>query len=361
MTVLTAEATIPTAAGSAYVAAVCERLLKSEFAASADSASGRIELRDGLGIGTLEALSGRLRMKAEAPTEQGLSILKFLLSMHVEEVAAAEKPDVVWTGDGCGLEVLPSFREMTVLRVADVTPHVRRITLTGHDLKRFESDSVHVRLLFPPEGLAIPEWPKPGKNGRPVWPPEDRKPAQRVYTIRRIDAASAEMDIDFVMHEVPGIASGWAARAKAGTIVGLLGPGGREMTSNDWVLLAGDETAIPAMARILEKLPATTRGVALIEAEDAREVQELAHPAGVEVRWLFRSGEEPGRNTLLADAVMAVRWPTDGSSYAWLGAEEATARRLRAYWRDEMGLEKGRWQAVSYWTHAANAGEKSAA
>lgn len=159
MTVLIAEATIPTAAGSAYVAAVCERLLKAEFAASADSDSGRIELRDGLGIGTLKALSGRLRMKAEARTEQGLSILKFVLSMYVEEVVAADKP------------------------------------------------------------------------------------AQRVYTIRRIDATAAEMDIDFVMHELPGIASGWAARAKAGTIVGLLGPGGREMTPNDWVLLAGEKSA----------------------------------------------------------------------------------------------------------------------
>ncbi|MBL8569740.1 MAG: siderophore-interacting protein [Phreatobacter sp.] len=361
MTLLTAEATIPTAAGSAYVAEVCERLLKAEFAANADHGSGRIELRDGLGIGTLEASSGTLRMKVEAPTEQGLSILKFLLSMHVEEVAATEKPEVVWTGDGCGLDVLPSFREMTVLRIADVTPHIRRVTLTGHDLRRFESDSVHVRLLFPPEGLAVPEWPKPGKNGRPVWPPEDRKPAQRVYTIRRIDAAAAEMDIDFVMHEVPGIASGWAAKAEAGTIVGLLGPGGREMTPNDWVLLAGDETAIPAMARILEKLPETTRGVALIEVEDTREVQGLVRPVGVEVRWLFRNGQETGRNTLLADAVMAIEWPTEGSTFAWLGAEEATAKRLRVHWRDEMGLEKGRWQAVSYWTHEVNAGEKSAA
>lgn len=361
MTVLTAEATIPTAAGSAYVAQVCERLLKAEFAASANSTNGRIELRDGLGIGTLEASSGSLRIKAEAPTEQGLSILKFLLSMHVEEVAAAEKPEVVWTGDGCGLAVLPSFREMTVLRVADVTPHVRRVTLTGSDLKRFESDSVHVRLLFPPEGLAVPEWPKPGRNGRPVWPAEDRKPAQRVYTIRRIDAVAAEMDIDFVMHDVPGIASGWAAKARAGAIVGLLGPGGREMAPSDWVLLAGDETAIPAMARILEKLPEATSGIALIEAEDAREVQELAHPPGVEIRWLFRNGLEPGRNTLLADAVMAVAWPGEGSTFAWLGAEEATARRLRVHWRDERGLEKGRWQAVSYWTHAANESERLSA
>lgn len=351
MSLFTAEATIPTAAGAAYVAEVCARLMKAEFAASADSGSGRIELADGLGTGTLEASSADLRMKAEARTEQGLSILKFLLSLHVEEVAAAEKPEVVWTGDGCGLEVLPGFREMTVLRVQDITPHVRRITLTGKDLKRFDCDSLHVRLLFPPEGLAEPEWPRPGRNGRPVWPPEERRPAQRVYTIRRIDADAGEMDIDFVMHEVPGIASGWAADARAGTIVGLIGPGGREMAPADWVLLAGDETAIPAMARILETLPPATRGLALIEAEDVNEVQDLAHPPGVTVRWLFRNGLEAGCNSLLADAVESVEWPDSGTAFAWIGAEDATAKRIRSYWRGEKGIDKGRSLAVGYWTH----------
>lgn len=361
MTLLTAQATIPTASGARYVAAVCERLARAEFTASADGRAGRIELMDGLGTGWLEASDRALRMTAEARTEQGLSVLKFLLSLHVEEVAAAEKPEVVWTGDGCGLETLPGFREMTVLRVADITPHVRRITLAGTDLKRFDCDSLHVRLLFPPEGLAAPEWPKPGRNGRPVWPPEDRRPAQRVYTIRRIDAAAGEMDIDFVMHEGPGIASGWAARARAGAIVGLLGPGGREMAPCDWVLLAGDETAIPAMARILERLPEATRGIALIEAEDAREVQDLAHPPGIEIRWLFRNGLEAGRNTLLGDAVMAVDWPDSGTTYAWLGAEEATARRIRTFWREQKGIDKTRCLAAGYWTHAAHAAGGDAA
>lgn len=350
MSLFTAEATIPTVAGAAYVAELCDRFVKDEFTASAEAGQGRIELADGLGIGLLESSPAALRMKAEARTEQGLSILKFLLSLHVEEVAAAEKPDVVWTGHGCDLDVLPGFREMTVLRAQDITPHVRRITLAGKDLTRFDCDSLHVRLLFPPEGLAEPEWPRPGRNGRPVWPPEGRRPAQRVYTIRRIDAEAGEMDIDFVMHAVPGIASGWAAKARAGTIVGLIGPGGREMAPTDWVLLAGDETAIPAMARILETLPSATTGLALIEAEDVNEMQDLVHPPGVVLRWLFRNGLEAGRNSRLADAVEAVEWPQSGTTYGWIGAEDATAKRIRAHWR-EKGIDKGRSLAVGYWTH----------
>lgn len=352
MTMLKAEATIPTTAGQSYVAAVCARLAQSDFDASAEAGRGRIALVDGLGTGTLEADAGRLHMRLESRTEQGLSVLKFLLSTQIEEVAAAEKPEVVWTGDGCDADVLPSLREMTVLRVADITPHVRRITFTGQDLKRFEGDSLHVRLLFPPEGVHPPEWPKPGKNGRPVWPPEERRPVQRVYTIRRIDAAAGEMDIDFVLHAAPGIASGWAAGARAGALIGLMGPGGREMRPAAHVLLAGDETAIPAMARILERLPAETTGQAMIEVEDEREVQDLVHPAGVTLLWLFRRGREPGRNDLLADAVMAAPLPDHDDVLCWLGAEEAIARRIRSYWREEKGLDRAKCLAVGYWKHA---------
>lgn len=358
---LKAEATIPTTSGAAYVAAVCARLAESDFDAQESGGLGRIALVDGLGTGTLEAAPDRLHLRLESRTEQGLAVLKVLVSTQVERVAVAESPEVVWTGDGCDLTELPSLREMTVLRVADITPHVRRITFTGTDLKRFEGDSLHVRLLFPPQGVHPPEWPRPGKNGRPVWPPEDRRPAQRIYTIRRIDAAAGEMDIDFVLHAAPGIASGWAEAARAGAVIGLMGPGGREIRPAAHVLLAGDETAIPAMARILERLPEDTTGQALIEVEDEREVQDLAHPAGVTLLWLFRRGREPGRNDLLADAVMASPLPDHGDVFCWLGAEEAIARRIRTHWREEKGLDRARCLAVGYWTHAAAQGGRGEA
>jgi NADPH-dependent ferric siderophore reductase len=357
MTMLKAEATIPTTAAQSYVAAVCARLAEADFETEAAAGRGRIQLIDGLGTGTLEAGADRLHVRLESRTEQGLSVLKFVLSSQIEEVAAAEKPEVVWTGDGCDLDVLPSLRELTVLRVADVTPHVRRITFTGKDLRRFEGDSLHVRLLFPPAGVHPPEWPKPGKNGRPLWPPEGRRPVQRVYTMRRIDAAAGEMDIDFVLHAAPGVASDWAASARAGAVIGVMGPGGREMRPAAHVLLAGDETAIPAMARILERLPAQTSGQALIEVENEAEVQDLVHPAGVTLLWLFRRGREPGRNDLLADAVMAAPLPDHDDVVCWLGAEEAIARRIRAYWRDEKGLDRARCMAVGYWKHGLTGDE----
>jgi NADPH-dependent ferric siderophore reductase len=169
------------------------------------------------------------------------------------------------------------------------------------------------------------------------------------------------MDIDFVLHAAPGIASGWAAGARAGAMIGLLGPGGREIRPAAHVLLAGDETAIPAMARILERLPDGTTGQAVIEVEDEREVQDLVHPAGITLLWLFRRGREAGRNDLLADAVMAAPLPDHDDVFCWLGAEEAVARRVRAYWRQEKGLDRAKCLAVGYWTHALTPAERGEA
>lgn len=361
MSTLMAEATIPTQRGADYVRSVCFRLGQADFSISSGDGQGRIDLVDGLGSGTLEAHSDRLHVRLESRTEQGLAVLKALLSTQIEEVAVAEKAEVVWTGDGCNLDVLPNLREMTVLRVADVTPHVRRITLTGQDLARFNSESLHVRLLFPPKGVHPPEWPTPGKNGRPVWPADDQRPVQRVYTIRRIDSAAGEMDIDFVLHDTPGVASVWAAGARHGDVIGVMGPGGREISGAAHVILAGDETAIPAMARILTRLPAQTTGHVFIEAEDPRDIQALDQPDHVTVLWLFRRGLEPGRNDLLADAVMAAPWPAHDDVFCWLGAEEAVARRVRRFWREEKGLSRSQCLAVGYWTHRLTEREPRAA
>ncbi len=346
---LLAHTRLPTRVGADYLPQICANLAEMEFSTRVDGALARIDLRDGLGFADLSASADALLVEAKADTEQGLSILKFLLGLQLEKVAASENPEVVWTGHGCDAEVLPGLREIRVRRIADVTPHIRRITFAGEDLARFDSDALHVRLLFPPAGLEKPEWPKPGKNGRPAWPDEPRRPAARIYTIRRVDVAAGELDIDFVLHDAPGVASDWARFAREGDMIGLLGPGGRETAAADWRLLAGDETAIPAIARILEKLSATARGLALIEVEDEREIQTFAHPAGFEIRWLFRRGVEAGFDAPLRVAVRAVEWPQEDSIFGWIAAEETVARDIRKHWRDERGLTRAQHLAVGYW------------
>ncbi|MEW9308508.1 DUF2218 domain-containing protein [Labrys neptuniae] len=349
MSILNSELRIETILGNEYLNSICNDFEMDEFPTRRYGETAQVDLPRGRGSAFLAAHPGELTIRAEAATEQGLSALKFMLSLRLEKVAQAEKPDLVWTGDGCDLTVLPGLREMRVSQVTQVTPLIRRITLAGEDLERFTRDGIHIRLLIPPAGLDKPEWPRPARNGRRIWPSEGRRPTQRLYTIRRIDAAAGEVDVDFVLHGDEGVASGWAARAKPGDIVGMLGPGGGEIDDADWYLIAGDETAIPAIARIFEAMPAEAHGFALIEVADAGEIQALAPPAGIELKWLLRQGRPAGESDLLAEAAIAVQLPSEGRFQCWLGAEAETARRLRHHWREVLQLPKHAVSAVAYW------------
>ena len=116
-----------------------------------------------------------------------------------------------------------------------------------------------------------------------------------------------------------------------------------------WLLLAGDETALPAISRVLAAAAPQTRGVALLEVAGAAEEQPLPAPAGVELRWLHRDGAAPGTTTLLADAVAALPRPPGEDVFAWVGAESAAVRTVRADLRGRWGLRRGQHHAIGYW------------
>lgn len=101
----------------------------------------------------------------------------------------------------------------------------------------------------------------------PNFPKGDKRLDIRTYTIRRIHAQQGWFEVDFVLHEDAGPGSRWAAQATKGQQIGLSGPGGRTASPAGWMLLAGDETALPAIARIGEALPAATTGVVIIEVQ----------------------------------------------------------------------------------------------
>jgi len=250
----------------------------------------------------------------------------------------------------------PNFREMRVVAVRDLTPGMRRITLAGADLARFDSHHLHVRLLFPPDGLApgaTPCWPRLNARGGIVWPDGRRKPDERKYTLRRVDVAAGTVDIDMVVHaDTGGPGSAFAVNAKPGDAVGMAGPGGGGIGRADWYLLAGDETALPAIGRILEGLPPGSRGCAFIEVAGAAEEQPLARPPGIDLQWLHRNGAPAGTTSMLADAVSAAAGPDSGSGgtvFAWAAGEFEMFRAVRRHLREDRGLGKAEHLAVAYW------------
>lgn len=236
---------------------------------------------------------------------------------------------------------------LTVVSVADVTPSVRRVLLTG-TAEAVAAAGPTVNLLVPRVGDPAPRWPEVARDGRIVWPTGAHGVSLRSYTARRQDPAAGEVEIDFVLHG-DGPAASWAAAAAPGAQLGVAGAAALGDRPAGWLLLAGDETALPAIGRILAGAPATTRGIALLEVAGPEEEQPLAAPPGVEVRWLHRGPIAPGTGTLLADAVAAVERPEGEDLFAWVAAESATVRTVRADLRGRWGLGRAQHHAIGYW------------
>ena len=235
-------------------------------------------------------------------------------------------------------------RRLQVVRVVDLTPRMRRITLGGPELAGFVSLGTddHVKLLFPQnaaeqatlETLVLGA----GKDNGPM-------PAMRDYTPRRYDLDTLELDIDFVLHG-DGPASTWAEQAKPGQFLHIGGPRGSMVVPDifDSYLLIGDETALPAIARRLEGLAADRRVLAVIEVENGAEQQKLESAAQVNVIWVLREG---GKNNLL-NTVKELQVPS-GNLYAWVATESKVSRQIRRVLLDEHGLDEKFVKAVGYW------------
>jgi NADPH-dependent ferric siderophore reductase len=322
---------------------LCARI--SEFGEI--SGHGRCRrIETGFGTADIEDCGRCLRICAAATDEAALAYVKLAMAEHLISLLDSA-PSIVWLGDGPAGSPLPYFREMRVKRSIELTPHMRRVTLTGSDLSRFASGGLHVRLLLPKDRNRSCQWPVMGEDGRPKWPAGEDKPDIRIYTLRRVDPGLGEVDIDFVLHEGDSPGARFARQAGNGDVVGMTGPGGGGMPSSDWCLLLGDETALPAIGRMLEELPAHTEVVARIEVAGESEIQPLPERRGLDLRWLVRDGKRSG---LLQPALESITWPRDGRSvFAWAGCEYRDFLAIRRHFRIEHGLARQQHLAVAYW------------
>jgi NADPH-dependent ferric siderophore reductase len=245
----------------------------------------------------------------------------------------------------------PKAREARVVRTERLTPHMVRLVLGGPGLTGIECGECtdhYVKVLFAPAGVSYPE-PFDMDRVRAELPRE-QWPATRSYTVRAWDPGALEMTLDFVVHGDEGVAGPWAARAEPGEIVRFLGPGGvyAPDPAADWHLLAGDESALPAIAATLERVPAAAQVHAFVEISDPREEQKLVCPEGAEVTWLHR-GERPVGEALLA-AVRDLAFPA-GDVHAFVHGEAGVVKELRRHLRHERNIPRERLSISGYWRH----------
>jgi NADPH-dependent ferric siderophore reductase len=238
---------------------------------------------------------------------------------------------------------------LAVLGREQLSPHTVRITAGGpgfEALRMNEFTDKYAKILFVDPALGLTP-PYDLAALRESLPP-GQQPVTRTYTLRRADPRRQEVTIDFVVHGDEGIAAPWAARAEPGDVLTMSGAGGayRPDPASDWHLLAGDESALPAICSALEALPDDARGLAYLETSDPGEYLDAKPPAGVEVVWLHRPhpGSQPG---LLAGAVLAGPW-LPGRADVFAHGERESMKAIRATLKSRLG-DGDQMSLSGYW------------
>lgn len=217
----------------------------------------------------------------------------------------------------------------TVAERQQLSPHLLRLTLTDPDLGDLGTTGLPDEWV----GLIVP-----GQF------------QSRYYTVREWGADRLVLDV--VVHE-QGLVADWATGDPVGDVVTLTEPKGSFLPPGDagWLLLVGDLTALPAMARIAETNAA--RGAAALPCRVVAEAPESvadylpAPDAGpTDVSWHAPADDGASR---LAELTAALDWP-EGPGYFWMAGESAQMREIRRHARQDLGWPTARYDVMGYWS-----------
>lgn len=226
----------------------------------------------------------------------------------------------------------------TVQQVQALSPTIQRITLFSEQFKDFPNiaPGAYIKLLFDHEGKALTSTSDQSTDIK-----------RRTYTILKLDRTRREMVVDFVLHGDhggSGPASAWAASAKEGDEICLAGPGSLKplTTDYDWILFAGDLTALPAIEAQLAELPEQTKGIAVIAAQHEQDKRPLNAPQQLEVRWIIETQQS------LAQALRELQH-LPGKPALWAACEFSSMRQLRTLFTQEWSIPRSDFYLSSYW------------
>ncbi|WP_405579392.1 siderophore-interacting protein [Streptomyces sp. NBC_01190] len=245
-------------------------------------------------------------------------------------------------------------KHATVTRTERLTPHMIRVVLTIDSDDRPEIGAYtdhYVKLLFAPEGVSYPEPLDIEAVRRDL--PAEQWPRTRTYTVRAWDEAAGELTVDFVHHGDEGLAGPWAARAEPGDGLYFMGPGGAYAPDPQagWHLLAGDESALPAIGAALERLLPGAVAKVFLEVPAPEDEQKLTTAADAEIVWLHRASQPVG--AALVAAVGALDFPP-GDVHAFVHGEAGFVKELRRHLRLDREIPRDRLSISGYWRRGAD-------
>lgn len=253
------------------------------------------------------------------------------------------------------------LRHLAVSRVQDLSPSVRRVTLTGSDLGGFERDGLshppfrsdspddHIKLFLARDGSTDDAVKLPVQAaGHLVWP-KDHSITDRDYTVRRFDPGSGELDVEFFLHG-QGPAAAWAAAATPGSTISIAGPRTSMVAPVcAHLVLAGDETALPAIGRWIDEAAPSTSITAVIEVESAAHHVPLRRSEGtLDITWCHRSDRER------CDAALRLLPDFDDDVYVFVAGEFSMVAAARTHLKNDRELRPDRFRALRPAAHRAD-------
>lgn len=296
-----------------------------------------------------------LEIRLACRSEEELESTRTMFAEHLYYFAGEEPFSLDWSKPAP--RVRPAnLQEAVVISTSEVTPRMVRVTLAPEDMTPFMSGDIHVRLLVP-QTKRPPVWPKLRADGRIDWPKGEDKLLVRVYTIRSVDAGKGQITLDIFQHPAEGISTpgaDFARDALQGTRIGIMGPGGGGLPQTDQILFAGDESALPAIARMIEEASPETEIKAIIEVEDKAEEQPISSKARISIEWLHRASCSEGTTNLLAERTKAAIDSMEAGTFVWFAAERSAMRNVKAYLAAR-GHDRKRQYVAWYWEEGKHA------
>ncbi len=330
---------------------VCEHFIEH---ADVQRAGSTVRMTSETGIADLLLADGVLKIELACLSPELLQVSRNIIAEHLFYFAGEDPFELTWS-DPAPLKQLPNIHEITVVSAEDVTPHMRRVKFASSDVTPFVGTDMHVRLLVPPRNRE-PVWPGVQEDGRTAWPTGADELLVRIYTIRFVDIERSELWIDFLQHPAPGVSTpgaDFARDAQPDDRAALLGPGGGGVPPADSVLFIGDESALPAIARIVAEAPATMQMKAIIEIEDAAEEQALPTAGTLEISWLHRKAYPKDATHTIVDAARAAIEGVDENTFVWVACEKDDVRQIRAGLKARQHDRK-RMYVAWYWERNAS-------
>lgn len=308
-----------------------------------DAPPGIVAAMDDLKAALRQRFSARHDPAEAAAVAERIGQLARTIALADEPAATAEPVTDRDAGPGDGSDtaappdqivtrhkLAPRRRALQVQSKTYLTPRMIRIVLEGDEARDFASPGFddHVKLFLP------------GADGTPV---------MRDFTPRSFDTGKGTLTLDFAVHD-RGPAIDWAKAAVPGDSLSVGGPRGSSVIAPvfDWWLLVGDETALPAIGRRVETLPAGVAAVTLVAVANSAEEQRFETRARLEQHWVHRPAQDAASSEPLLAAVRALHLPT-GRGFVWIAAEAAVAQALKTHFISDRGHPAEWVKAAGYW------------